>query len=487
MNKSLKQDFEARKTFFTNRSSALFPIYFQGPHNDLILSWLNYWTIKNNIDADVIAVNLRVYDETGDLVLRETLGLCSENNSISVSGFLKRDVFSGMAEIEIISTSNIRYTFPGVSAFYKSGSFYSCVHPAGRIKGSDEIHNVVKTEETNWICKFGEDVTPFFHYVNGGSDQSVSLTINLYAENGEVAESVNVLEHLKPFGSKVYFIDELFNSKILREKMFVGVMCSNDSVFRRMVVGNYHKKIQHLEVTHSFQKQENYDFCPENEGAYQSYFLIPTDKNLSLTCRVFPTSCSKDFKVTESTLPFVKDVLSEPSDTNKLDEGYGEISLDDSVRMSVLWLSGSKVSSRLSINFLYKVKGVDSVFSTDIGAGALSSVYPPKYNHWGSGVLGNGYDFALMITNVTNGLDATNAEGCLRIFGLGKIYEFDVACAGQASTSIVLSELLKNSDLKDSTEEKIFTWFLSLDKPNSETSWVSFRQSDGCVVGDHGF
>lgn len=393
---SLQRDFELRKRIFSNRASAIFPIFFLKIDNDLILSFLNYWTIKNNIDARKISINLRIYDAYGQLIVREILALDAENNFVSMRNYLKEIVFQGMVEIEIISTCNIGYTFPAIVGFYKSGSLYSCVHSAGRIKGSDENHTSTVFEETNWSCKFGSSVSPFFHYVNGCNEESVNLTINLYEKSGDAVTSRRVVERLNAFASKIYFIDELFPDVNFEDGMYVGVVCNNDSVFRRMVVGNYHKKLKHLEVTHSFPKQESIDFCPENENGYESILAMYTDENLTLKCRVFPTNCSNHFNVAESKLAFSDKVLGNPSDTTKLSEGFGLIEQDNDVRMSVLWLSGSKVPSRLNTNFIYMVKGVDSIFSTDIATGAKSSVYPPKFSHWGSGVFGNGYNFALM-------------------------------------------------------------------------------------------
>ena len=36
-------------------------------------------------------------------------------------------------------------------------------------------------------------------------------------------------------------------------------------------------------------------------------------------------------------------------------------------------------------------------------------------------------------------------------------------------------------------EIKIFTWFLHMESANSETFWLSYRESDGCILGCHGY
>ena len=125
---TLKKDFDLRKSFFTNRASAIFPIHFSNFDNDLILSWLNYWSIKNNISSNNVTVNLRIYNSYGNL-LRTGLKLELDNNYVSIRDFVDEKSFYGMVEIEIISTSNIGFTFPAIIGFYKSGHLYSCVIP----------------------------------------------------------------------------------------------------------------------------------------------------------------------------------------------------------------------------------------------------------------------------------------------------------------------------------------------------------------------
>ena len=68
--KTLADDFKSRDTFFTNRASAIFPIFFLNFDNDLILVWLNYWTIKNGINQADISINLRIYDAYGLFITR---------------------------------------------------------------------------------------------------------------------------------------------------------------------------------------------------------------------------------------------------------------------------------------------------------------------------------------------------------------------------------------------------------------------------------
>ena len=175
MRNNLEKDFKLRKSFHTNRSSAIFPILFFNKSNDFYLSILNYWSIKNNIDTNTLVINLRIYDQNGYLVKRDDYKNISQNLLISIRKYITQAKFSGMVEVEIISTSNLRFNFPALTGFYKSRSLYSCVHSAGRIKGAEEVHSSKKVEETNWSCKFEKNITPFFHFINSSKKKMINF------------------------------------------------------------------------------------------------------------------------------------------------------------------------------------------------------------------------------------------------------------------------------------------------------------------------
>ncbi|MDB9916156.1 hypothetical protein OAD22_00050 [Pseudomonadales bacterium] len=488
MTNDLKKDFEARKDFYANRASAIYPIYFVDKSNDLLLSWLNYWTVKNGIDAEKIAINIRIYNANGDLKVHDILQDLQLNNLISIRTYIEVPSFSGMVEVEVVSCSNLKFTFPALIGIYKSKSLYSCVHSAGRIKGSDEIHTPSLTTETNWTCKFGNGVTPFFHYINGNCAEAKQLSVNLYSSSGVLVESATINENLNPFASRLFLIDEMFNDVVFEAGMFVGVECANDSVFRRMVVGNYHKKLSHLEVTHSFPKQVSKDLCPKVEGGVNSFLAIYSDNNLDVTARVFPTNIKGHFTSEIMEQRFSDKRLVPIERRGVLEKGFGSVSLAADIKFMLVGFKGA-VPSRFNTNFLYKVKDSQSSFSTDIATGAKSSVYPPKFSHWGSGVFGDGYDFVLMIRNNNHDGTSSKAKGKLKFYGLGKSkgLEVDVELEAESSISISLSDLLRDSRNSPKDELCVFTWFMLLDQPNSETFWISYRKADGCILGEHGF
>ena len=99
----------------------------------------------------------------------------------------------------------------------------------------------------------------------------INFKINLYSPSGILVKKKNIKKDFNPFSSEIFFIDNIFSHTKLKSKCFVGVSCEDDEVFRRMVVGNLHKKLNHLEVTHSFSWQTSLDYCPKNKNGYESF------------------------------------------------------------------------------------------------------------------------------------------------------------------------------------------------------------------------
>lgn len=93
-----------------------------------------------------------------------------------------------------------------------------------------------------------------------------------------------------------------------------------------------------------------------------------------------------------------------------------------------------------------------------------------------------------MIRNLRHNHDSMVATGKLLIYGLGAPIENTIEINAEASRSILLSDIIDPKLIESYSESEIvFTWLLKLDRPDSETFWVSFRERDGAIVGEHGF
>ena len=162
---NLKKDFSQRSLWVNYRSSTIFP-FFIGEHEDTVLVFQNYWKWKSSI-SNVIA-NLFIRDCDGKLILSDSIEI-KTHNEISIKKFFNKDLdlSSGTVEIEVIGNKNLGYPFPAILCFYKSKSFFSTVHSAGRILNSNEGHQMNSWRESNFHTMLDDRFTPFISIFNG--------------------------------------------------------------------------------------------------------------------------------------------------------------------------------------------------------------------------------------------------------------------------------------------------------------------------------
>ncbi len=495
---NLKKSFAQRESFFCNRSSCVFPIFFKNVFNDLHIVFLNYWTIKNKIPANKLALNFRIYDNTGSLIKRHTELNFKNHNQFSIKEIIGDKLqtnFEGMVEVEIISSENLKYSFPGIIGIYQSGEYFSTVHSAGRIKNTDEAHLTSYTHETNWTCKFSEQTTPFFHlFIGNKKPVSPIIKVFLRSKTGEIIQKKIInISHMESFSSNLFFADEIFDKDNLQQDNFISVMVEHGSTFTRMVVGNYFKQLYHLEVTHSFQFIEKNDYCRAEEVTQiPSILNCYTDKNLTLTVRVFPTNCTGSFKTVLNSQEFDSTSLKSLNIEKEYSTGPKRFSIQETLenneKFRVFHFYGDEIPSRINASFLYKVKNKNSNFSTDIASGAKSCVYPPKYRHWGHAYLENGYDTVILIRNNSHKpLETKSGIGTLTIYSQEEIFVIKFEINAESSFGISLGENIRPVYKDLNRYPNFLSWIIELDISTCETFWISYRITDGAIFGEHGF
>ena len=495
---NLNQSFKQRETFYSNRSSCIFPIYFNCKDNDLHIVFLNYWTIKNKIKKTKLLINFRIYNKNGQIIKRYSENNIQNHNQYSIRDIINdesKNDFHGMVDVEIISVDNLKFSFPGIVGIYQTGDLFSAVHSAGRIRNSDEAQLSTYTYETNWSCKFNEITTPFFHFFIGNKKNNSSIIkVHIKSITGEtLKEEVIDISHMSPFSSEIFLADQIFEKETLQPGNFIAVQVEHSSTFSRMIVGNYFKSIKHLEVTHSFGLVEKNDYCPvEDKNQIQSILNCYTDENLTLTTKVFPTNCPGTFNALLSTQSFNekllksekegKEIFSTGPSSNSIQKTLGK---DD--KFFAFHFYGNEVPSRFNASFIYKVRDTNSPFSTDIASGAKSSVYPPKFRHWGHAYVENGYETSILIRNNSHKPTETkNANGTLKIFSNEESCIINFKIQGESSISIPIHEkILNHKNLL--TKPNFLSWIIDLDVPTCETFWICFRKTDGAIFGEHGF
>jgi len=304
-------------------------------------------------------------------------------------------------------------------------------------------------------------------------------------------KKINV-DKLNPFASQIFFIDKIFKKTKFDKDDFVSVEVEHNSVFPRMVVGNYHKKINFYEVTHSFPKIFKKDYCPTNNNTkYQSKMTGCKNKDLDLSLEVFPTNCEGEFKA-----DFYEKKFNEKFQSlSKKDIKFSKNNLKnkllfkfaDDAELKTIKMVGKKIPSRLNTSFIYKVKNTKNKFTADIADGARSAIFPKKFHHWGHGYIGENFNTILTIVN-----DNYDDQKPIKHHGVLKIYSDNLKTSKKikinSGTSTII-DFTKFKEIKNikKNNRKFFSWLLKLKKPGCECFWISYRKRDGSIFGDHSF
>jgi hypothetical protein len=167
-----------------------------------------------------------------------------------------------------------------------------------------------------------------------------------------------------------------------------------------------------------------------------------------------------------------------------------EYTLDSEEQSFCVRMTGEEVPARLNASYIFSVKGVDSIYSTDIASGTVSSVYPPKYRHWGHGYCADGFATVVLVRNNSHCPEKTNKNtGRLTLYGDGLRYEYDFTVNAESCRSLNIAEILGEDLIKNSLSKgcNFFSWMLEMVEPNCDTFWICYRASDGAIFGEHGF
>ena len=485
---------------YTNRSSCIFPILIS-EINDVNIVFLNYWRLKNNLNS--VTCNIRIYSQRGDLECVFSKKVIASHNNISIKSILGNlkgvNEFLGVANVEFISEENLGFTFPGITAFYSSKDNYSAVHAAGRLKNPEESKYKGNLIETNWNCKWEKGITPFFSIFNGACN-GVLGKINIKIKNPDqsifLEESIDI-KLANPFQNKIFFLDELLNYDInsMNSEAYVEVEIPYYDVFPRMICGNFYKAQRFLEVTHSFENQENnLDYLSPKKNDQSN--LIPSInpianvQDLDLKLIFFPTNCpgraigywrsgayNKSLDIHDESFDWI---------CGGKDSKLKSITINNADLVKALDIVEGKIPTRINTNYIYRVHNSDVSYSTDIAAGHVTQLFPPKKRSWGHGIIGAGYNSILLMTSFSH--DASTryeSKGKLTIYTDEEEFVSFHNIPKEGGLKIVLNEIIK--DKIDISKPKIVSWFYDQEQRTKlMTYWLSYT-SNGKITGDHAF
>ncbi len=496
---SLKDGFKSIQSRSHYVASAMFPIIIT-KKNDLNLIFFNYWTNKNKIKIENLRLSTRIYSESGNLICHEESKISKYHNQISIKKLLEQNNIKtknikGLVNVEVVSLEKLNFPFPAITGIYQSDKIYSAVHSAGRLKNNSESHETFYTEETNWSCKFDKNITPFFHYFVGNKKPKRNfINVRLLNNENKVKNFKKIfIDKLPPFSSKFFLIKDIFKKVKFQNSDFVSVEVEHNSIFPRMIVGNFFSKQNFYEVTHSFPRVKAKDYCPVNkDDKFQSKIVGYRHKDLSLNLKIFPTTCEGNFKGETFIKRFSENKI-KPMDKQinfsreKLKKMI-MIPFNNDEEVKSIKCIGKMIPSRLNTSFIYRVKNSKNKYSLDIADGARSIIFPKKINHWGHGYIGEEFDSIVMIVNDNyEKLYKKTYEGVLNIYSQNN-FKKKINVKIQAGSLLTIN-LSKLKILKSLSKKKLnfLSWQLILKEPGCECFWISYRKRDGSIFGDHSF
>ncbi len=238
----------------TTRTSALFwiPPYAKAKTSFLLS---NYWRFKNNIQNIRVIASFRFLG--GGLVARKSIGFeSSDVYSLQVPEEMRAE--GGSAEIEVISTDELRIPYAAIMVAYEAEKSLSMVHSYSRIYSTyeeEEERVITSGHEACWTLRDNEKIESFGVFHNGRNSQAPQmLTLNVRNNLSKSITAQVSLPELKPYETVLIkpsdYIDNLqvfLDGKPGSASLDFDVKVA----FTRMLVGWTSKNGDELQVTHS--------------------------------------------------------------------------------------------------------------------------------------------------------------------------------------------------------------------------------------------
>ena len=215
-----------------------------------IISFLDYWNIKNSLKVDIEATT---FNMSGKLICKEKIDLSNAN--VKNIYPLNKKNGEGAIEIKIFSKVNLRVPYAAIMGIYETKFGISAVHSYSRYYYQQE--NILnKGYEGSWTIRDSKNIRSFCVFHNGNEIQRAQkVKFQIHNERGKVL-NVNIeLPDIPRNGTiKLRLGDYVEN---LENFLCggVGVVSSQHKVknsFSRMLIGNESKQDGlDMQVTHS--------------------------------------------------------------------------------------------------------------------------------------------------------------------------------------------------------------------------------------------
>ncbi len=248
-----KPIWQTRKPVY--RASAIFPVM----ENEIFSSkvvFMGYWILKRDIKEIALLYTLR--NQHGEIVNRSSMTIDKPKAySIKISDLTKEKNFVGSIELEIFSTQNLVFPYPGFVLSYYNKNFTTAVHTTGRIY--NDIEDLKENNETN-VAESGFDIypnseiEPFFTFTNGPfEEKNTEIKYILINHENKASTGSFRLETLRPYETTFVFLKKFMDLKFLGDQPGVIKISHNfRGFFPRFVAGNFQNDFPVASITHTY-------------------------------------------------------------------------------------------------------------------------------------------------------------------------------------------------------------------------------------------
>lgn len=334
------------------------------------ISFMDYWSIKNNLEVKILA---NVREMSGELIFREELYF-KDGNVINYSPFIK-DEFEGSIEIEILSLENLRFPYPAIMVYYKGTSQSTMTHTYGRVYSPHEIEDkktIPFGHETGWTIRDKKELKSFCIFHNGSDccDEQIMI-IDISTEGSKEKKRIPFkLRKLMPYETIKIYAEDFFpeiKSYLDGKSGNIALNFKLKNAFTRLLVGHESTQDGSLQVTHS-----NFNYNKIQTDIVQdskAVFIVPNLKFSNFNMIVYPGRTQGNYKIKTSTTSISlknNDII---KFTIKPMERL-EFSSDDNT-----------IPSRIVIGLEY---GDNDIYLSELSSNIFHNKKPAKRFHWGN-------------------------------------------------------------------------------------------------------
>lgn len=274
----------------TLRSSAIFPVIQTMGISSRVL-FMGYWMLKRSIQELACIVTLRA---TPGNIISRTHRVITEAKSytfeladqLELGGLARNIEFVGSIEVEFFSVHNLVFPFPAVVINYYGPKFSTVVHSAQRIYNDfDDMsrNSETKVPESGFNIYADKEREPFIGLINGPLHAEASMMqLHFINHAQKVFQEEIPLGPLAPYETSFIYPGRTYDlEKFLDGRPGAGkVKFHVDWIFPRLLVGNLHKEVPALTITHTYydcsQACSSSDYwLPAEAGWHPASLMIP--------------------------------------------------------------------------------------------------------------------------------------------------------------------------------------------------------------------